>query len=60
MREIDILLDNSSGQNKSIVMIRFLNMIKERKLFGTDTLNFHIKGHKKNNCDCEFYRLKVL
>ena len=42
MPEISILVDNCGGQNKKIVMIRFLNMIKEGGFFGTDTLHLYI------------------
>ena len=41
-------------------MIRFMNMIKEGGLFGTDTLYFYIKGHTKNDYDHVFNSLKVL
>ena len=41
-------------------MIRFLNMIKEVGLSGTDTFHFYIKGHTINDCDRAFNSLKVL
>ena len=60
MPETDILVDNCGVQNKNNVMIRFLNMIKERGLFGTYNLHFYIKGHTKNDREHAFNSLKVL
>ena len=60
MPDIVIIFDNYGGQNKSNVMIRFLNMIKERGFFGTSTLNFYIKICTKNYHDRAFNGLKVL
>ena len=60
MPEISILVDSYGVQNNNNVMIRFLNMIKERVLFGTDTLHLYIEGHTKNHCDRAFNSLQVL
>ena len=60
MPEIDFLVDNCGGQNKNNLMTRFLNMIKEGGLFGTDTLYSYIKGHTNNYCNRAFNSLKVL
>ena len=60
MPEIAIFVDNCSCQNKNIVLIRFMKMIKEVGFFGTATLNLYIKGHTKNECDRAFNSLKVL
>ena len=60
MPKITILVDNCGGQNKSNVMIRFLNIIKEGIFFGTATLYLYIKGHINNDCNRAFNRLRVL
>ena len=60
MPEIAILIDNCGGQNKKNLMIHFLNMINEGGFFGTDTLNFYIKVHTKNDCERTFNSLKVM
>ena len=52
--EIAILFDNWGVQNKNNITTRFLNIIKERELFGTYTLRFYIKIHTKNDCDHAF------
>ena len=60
MPEISVLVENCGGQNNINVMIRYLNMIKEVRFSGTDTLNFYIKGHTNNDCDHEFNSLKII
>ena len=60
MPEITIPVDNCGGQNKNNVMILFLNMIKEGRLFGTATFYLYIKGHTKNYCELTFNSINVL
>ena len=60
MPKIAILFYYCGGQNKTNVMIRFLNIIKEGGLFGTATLNFYIKGHTNNYYNRACNRLKLL
>ena len=60
MPEIDILVDNCGGQNNNNLMIRFLNIIKGGRFFGTDTSHFYIKSHTNNYCGRVFKSLKVL
>ena len=60
MPEIAIIVEKCGGKSKNNAMIRFLNMIKEGRLFGTATLHFYIKGHIKNDFDRAFNILKLL
>ena len=51
MPEIYILVGKCGGYNKNNLMIQFMNIIKEGRFFGTDTLNLYTRLHTKNGCD---------
>ena len=52
--EINIIMDNCTGQNKNRMVVRFLFVLVHLKITLRARLVFLLKGHTKNDCDQTF------
>ena len=57
-KEITIIMDNCSGQNKNNMVLRLALFLVEAKYFKKVTFMFYIVGHTKNAADRWFNMLK--
>ena len=57
-KELTIVMDNCSGQNKNRMVLRLANYLVEAEYFEKVSFVFLIVGHTKNACDRWFNQLK--
>jgi hypothetical protein len=57
-KELTIIMDNCSGQNKNRMVLRLANYLVEADYFEKVNFVFYIVGHTKNACDRWFNTLK--
>ena len=58
LNEYVLTMDNCGGQNKNRMVIRFLLMMTELKVYNKVWLIFLVRGHTKNPCDRMYMLLK--
>ena len=58
LKEYILTMDNCGGQNKNRMVIRFLLMMAELKVYKKVLLLFLVRGHTKNPCDRMYMLLK--
>lgn len=59
-KELCIVMDNCSGQNKNGMVLRMALLLVERDFFKTVEFCFLVRGHTKNPCDRMYNLLKLL
>ena len=57
-KEINLVFDNCSGQNKNRMLFRFLFFLVKRRVAFIARAIFLVRGHTKNDCDRMFNLLK--
>jgi hypothetical protein len=57
-KQLSIILDNCSGQNKNNFVLRLALWLVECKFFKKVEMIFYVRGHTKNACDRLFNQLK--
>jgi hypothetical protein len=50
-KELNLVMDNCSGQNKNRHVLRLLHFLVKRKIATTARAIFLVRGHTKNDCD---------
>ena len=58
-RELNVIMDNCSGQNKNNAVLRLASLLVQLGFFKKVNFIFYIVGHTKNMCDRWFNILKV-
>jgi hypothetical protein len=59
-KELNIVMDNCSGQNKNRFVLRLAPLFVELKYYRQVNIIFLVAGHTKNAADCLFNLLKIL
>ena len=60
IKEINLVFDNCSGQNKNRMVLRLLFFMVKLKMCCTARAIFLVRGHTKNDCDRMFNQMKKL
>ena len=57
-KKLTLVFDNCPGQNKNKVVLKFSDLLVERKYYKKVDVFFFVAGHTKNICDSKFSQMK--